>query len=262
MDSGRGQEQVGNDKLFSYIEHLQGNQPWGRLLDAGTGSKSLHWITDLATTRWTAVTGDTARARNLEAAFGTRMRTADRVIGGNWTDPALLYGDRYQVVLADYLLGAIDGFSPYFQDRLFTRLRPHVESRLYAVGLAPYPDVSPNPWGEIILEIARLRDACILLAGHRTYREYPVDWVIRNLESSGFVVEEVKSFPICYGPRFVKEQLATTARKLPLIGDRALAQQLEQSIAELRDRALACHGTAGSLPFGEDWVVMARPVDS
>lgn len=251
---------VSDDKLFAWIEHLQADLDWGRVLDAGTGKRSLEWIAGLPTTRWTAVTGDLTRANQLTSDMRPLMRQADRVISGNWTDPALLYGDGFDVVIADYLLGAISGFAPYFQDRLFRRLRPHVEKRLYAVGLSPYPEEAPHAWGRIVLEIARLRDACILMAGHRTYQEYPVDWVTRSLESSGYVVEEVRSFDICYGQRFVREQLSLAAAKLPFIPDRDLAAHLQRSIDDLRQRAQDCLRRTGSMPFGEDWVVMARPV--
>ena len=250
---------MSEDTLFAHVERLQGDTPWGDVLDAGTGKASLEWIAGLDTRSWTAITGDPVRARKLETRFAPRMRVQDRIVAGNWTDPLLLHGDAYDVVVADYLLGAVDGFAPYFQDRLFARLLPLTRQRLYAVGLTPYPDAADNPWAEILLEIVRLRDACILLAGHRTYREYPVDWVERHLEAAGYVVEDVRVFPIRYGPRFVREQLAVAERKLPLLDDRALAAQLERTIAELRDRALARHAAIGSLPFGQDWVVHARP---
>jgi 2-polyprenyl-6-methoxyphenol hydroxylase-like FAD-dependent oxidoreductase len=39
--------------------------------------------------------------------------------------------------IADYLVGAIDGFSPYFQDRAFPRLARHLApgGRMYVIGL-------------------------------------------------------------------------------------------------------------------------------
>jgi hypothetical protein len=96
------------------------------------------------------------------------MRPGDRVLCGNWTDPILLHGEEYDVVLADYLLGALEGHATYYQDRLSDPLRPLVAGQLYCVGLAPYPDTASHPWG----------DACVLLSGRRTYREYPADWVV------------------------------------------------------------------------------------
>ncbi len=248
------------DLLFDTLTRLHGDRPWGAVLDAGTGSHSLHWVVGLPTTRWTAVTGDLARERAMKHEQRERMRPQDRVITGNWTDPTLLHGEIYDVVLADYLLGAIDGFAPYFQDRLFARLRPHTGGVLYGVGLAPYPDTAETPGGRIILEIARMRDACILLASHRCYREYPLDWVVRHLEQSGFRVEEARSFPIVYRERFINGQLDVCTRKLPFFNDRGLAKAMEAAIAELRERALKICALEGGIRFGEDWVFAARPV--
>ena len=245
------------DLLFDTVTRLHGDRPWGAVLDAGTGNHSLGWICGRPTERWTAITGDPSRADTLRKEFGSRMRPDDRILSGNWTDPLLLHGERYDVVLADYLLGAIDGFAPYFQDRLFERLRPHVAGRLYAIGLAPYPDWDDTPGGKVILEIARLRDACILLAGHRCYREYPMDWTVRHLERAGFEVEDATSFPIVYRSRFIHGQLDVCVRKLPYFQDRGLAKAMEATIAELRARALAL--AEGGIHFGEDWVVTARP---
>ena len=100
------------DRLFGFIERLQGSTEWGRFLDAGTGRHSLQWVSGLKTRSWTAVTGDPLRAQSLTRKFSRVMRPADQVVAGNWQDAAFLHGERYDVVLADYLLGAIDGFAP------------------------------------------------------------------------------------------------------------------------------------------------------
>ena len=57
-------------------------------------------------------------------------------------DEDLLEGKKYDTILADYLVGAIDGFSPYFQDQIFERITSHLNpgGRLYVVGLQPIPD--------------------------------------------------------------------------------------------------------------------------
>lgn len=251
------------DALFSTIERFHGDRPFGAVLDAGTGWHSLQWIRTLPTERWTAITGAPARERTLKERLGPAgMRASDRIVTGNWTDPTLLHGEVYDVVLADYLLGAIDGFAPYFQDRLFGRLRRHVApttGRLYVVGLAPYPDRTPDPGGRLVLEIARLRDACILLAGHRCYREYPLTWVHRSLEASGFVVEESRSVPIVYQRRFVDGQLDVCLRKLPYMADLALRETLRAHIEELRERAHTHLLRVGGIHFGSDYIVAARP---
>ena len=252
------------DTLFTTIERAHGDRPWGSVLDAGTGDHSLGWICGLPTRRWTAITGDARRRDRMAERFGTKMRLGDRILSGNWTDPGMLAGEQFDVVLADYLLGAVDGFAPYFQDRLFERLWLHTKpgGRLYTVGLGPYPDQSDTPGGRLILEIARLRDACILLAGHRCYREYPRDWVIRHLTAAGFTVDDAVSVPILYGARFINGQLNVCLRKLPLFADQALAEQMRSHIEDVRQQALALPSLQqkGGIRFGHDYVVSAtRP---
>ncbi|RME25719.1 MAG: class I SAM-dependent methyltransferase [Deltaproteobacteria bacterium] len=245
--------------MFRQIEAWQGARPWGRMLDAGTGEHSLRWILGLSTTAWTAVTGDPGRHEDLQRAWGPRMRPADRLVTGNWTDPELLAGERYDTVLADYLLGALDGFSPYFQDRIFHRLRPHVAGRLYVVGLAPIDDEGGGEAGDIVRAIARLRDACILLAGHRCYREYPLDWVHRHLVAAGFRVIHRRRVPIVYGPRWIDGQLDVCLRKLPCFPDPDLAEATRRRVEELRRTARDACDRLGGLRFGHDWLVAAEP---
>ena len=246
------------DQLFAAVERMQGDRPWGSVLDAGTGSHSLKWLTRLPTARWTAVTGDARRERRLKEELKDTLRASDRIVSGNWTDPTLLFGETYDVVLADYLLGAIDGFAPYFQDQLFERLRSVVGGRLYVIGQAPYGPAS-DEGGELIWEIARLRDACILLAGHRCYREYPLAWVVRSLERSGFAVQEATPMPILYSQRFVNGQLDVCLRKLPYFRDPALVETMRAHIDALRARAMDHLDTHKHIRFGEDYVVAAEP---
>jgi hypothetical protein len=252
-----------DDALFSSISRFHGKRPWGAVLDAGTGWHSLHWLRSLDTARWTAITGAQARETDLIRRLGPAgMRPADRIVTGNWTDPSLLHDDVYDVVIADYLLGAIDGFAPYFQTELFDRLRRHVapgHGRIYIVGLEPYPDRAPEPGGRLVLEIARLRDACILLAGHRCYREYPREWVHRSLDRAGFDVEDSVAVPVVYRKRFVDGQLDVCVRKLPYIADLALRTSLKEHIADLRRRAHAFLELApdGGIHFGSDYVIAA-----
>jgi len=253
------------DALFSTIERFHAGRPWGAFLDAGTGWHSLSWLRTLDTERFTAITGAPARETDLKKRLGPGgMRAADRIVTGNWTDPTLLHGETYDVVLADYLLGAIDGFAPYFQGQLFGRLHRLVSpgtGRLYVVGLEPYPDRAADHGGRLVLEIARLRDACILLAGHRCYREYPREWVHRSLEASGFVVEDSVAIPIVYRRRFVDGQLDVCVRKLPYIADLGLRAAMKAHIADLRARAHDHLLRVGGIGFGSDYVVAARPAD-
>lgn len=227
------------DALFTSIQRFHGDQPWGRMLDAGTGKHSLGWCRGVSDDV-VAVTGSSARAQDLSCRLG------------NWTDESLLAGERFDVVLADYLIGAIDGFAPYFQSRIMRRLHRHVNpgGRLYVVGMEPLEDVD-----NVVTRVARLRDACILLAGHRTYREFPRAWVLRNLEASGYQVLDSWAIPIVYRARWVNGQLDVALRKLPWFKDPGLAAAMGNEIERVRREAL----DAVPLTLGEDYVVAAVP---
>jgi len=248
------------DTLFDTVARWHDGRRWGRLLDAGTGAHSLEWCLARGADAVVAVTGDPAREAALRQSFGPRLSPGGRVVCGNWQDPAFLAGEHFDVVLADYLLGAIDGFAPYFQPQLFGRLRRHLAPGgvLYAIGLAPLPDAGGGPGADLIREIARLRDACILLAGHRCYREYPLDWVLRSLDGAGLEVEDAVEIDIVWGARWVEGQLAVCRAKLPLLADRALAASLDGTVADLRERALRAVEQERGIRLGADWVVKAR----
>ncbi len=248
-------------RLFQLIADMQADRPWGSFLDAGTGRNSMSWLLSLETERWTAITGAQSMADQVSRELGTEQRPQDQLIVGNWSDPELLAGERYDTVLADYLLGAIDGFAPYTQDQLFSRLRPLVAKRLYIIGLEPYvPYSSQDPAGAMIVEIGRLRDACLLLAGQRPYREYPQDWVLRHLRQAGFRCVDTQRFAIRYSERFIHSQLDMCVQRTQYFADRLLATSMTEHIAAVRRRALALHDTLGGLRHGYDYVIAAEPI--
>ena len=230
------------DALFQWFERLHGPN-WGSVLDAGTGEHSLSWLASLHPTKLTAVTVEKWRMAGLAQIGGAE------VVLGQWTDPALLHDQKFDVVLLDYVIGAIDGHAPYFQYGFLERIKPHCASRLYLVGLEP-----PPRDGSVLDEVCRLRDAAILLAGHRCYREYPRDLVLNWLDQTGFNVIDSKLFPNVLGERFVNGQLDVAVRKLPLFRDVPTQSAFAGHIAELRDRAL----TSVPQTWGADWVIAAE----
>lgn len=246
--------------LYERVARLHGHRPWGSVLDAGTGPASMRWLQALDCDRWTAVTGAPQMLEKTRLAMELPPREQDALLVGNWMDPALLAGERFDVVLADYLLGAIEGFAPYWQDRLFARLRPLVARRLYVIGLQPYIHGRPDDdAGRTINEIGRLRDACLLLSGDSPYREYPLDWTLRSLEAAGFRVVDAELVPITYGPRFIHSQLAMCSQATGKLADRRLAVELLRHVADLQARALALSQRLGGLRHGHDYVVVAEP---
>lgn len=246
--------------LFRYIERLQGERPWGRFLDAGTGQQSIRWISSLETTAWTAVTASPRMAERVEATVSDTRRSDDRIVVGNWGDDGLLSGERFDTVLMDYLVGAIEGYAPYWQEQVFERLRPHVLGRLYVTGVEPYvPAPAATAAGRMVRRIGCLRDACLLLAGERPYREFPLDWIARQLRRAGFRVVQARSFPIIYRDAFINAQLDLCIERLDRIGSEALTRALRAEIEAVRKEALELASSNDGLRHGADHVVAAEP---
>ena len=97
--------------LFAYLEELHGRSlAWGDVLDAGTGTHSLGWMLALDSKSVTAVTGDQAMLRDVQRSFRGKLRPQDELVIGNWKDDDFLEGRMFDVVVADYLLGALVTF--------------------------------------------------------------------------------------------------------------------------------------------------------
>lgn len=249
-------------RLLRYIQDLQGDRPWGTLLDAGTGVQSIRWVADLNTERWTAVSASPHHAQRVRDAISQSQRPDDRIVVGNWVASNLLKDEVYDTVVADYLLGAVEGFAPYFQPYLFKRLRPLTRKRLYIKGLEPYvPTMRPEDMaGRLLWEIGRFRDACILHGNDIPYREYPAGWVVDNLQMTGFAVREVKHFDIQYKALFVNAQIDVCAPILEKLLDRDLAEVLKARGETLRAKALEIIEAKGALCTGRNYVIAAEPV--
>lgn len=249
--------------LFTSIETLQGDKPWGSFLDSGTGVKSLEWILSLPTDRWTAITAAQSMADTTRESLGERMRAQDRLLVGNWVNDSLLTGESFDTVLVDYLVGAIEGFAPYWQDRVFERLRPLVadNGRLYVIGLEPYVQFTPETAsGKMIWEIGRARDACLLLAGERPYREYPMDWMLRKLGLAGFRMIDARRYPIRYRAPYIHSQLDMCLNRLERFHSADLGAAMRGYVEELRTRALALNEQEGGLRHGFDYVIAVEPM--
>lgn len=246
--------------MFRHIEDLQGDRPWGSFLDAGTGTNSIRWVSSLTTDRWIAVTGATAHAIQVRDVSDPVRRPQDRIIVANWADPDLLGGEGFETVLADYLIGAVEGFAPYFQEDIFKRLRALTSGRLYLVGLEPYVVQRPaTPGGRMIWEIGRFRDAVLLHGGELPYREYPLNWVLPRVAKAGFRIIDAHRFPIRYKARFVNSQIDMCASRLAKLGDRALAEALHARGESLRAQALELVEREDGLRHGFDYVIAAEP---
>ena len=119
-------------------------------------------------------------------------------------------GETFDTILVDYLIGAMDAFSPYTQDMLLPMLAQLLTpstGRLYLIGMEPVPDVLPSDASNLFCKVTRVRDAMIKLGTlqgdaddtpthhlqHRPYREYPLSWIQRQLASRDTSLREIAS---------------------------------------------------------------------
>lgn len=244
--------------IFDHIAELHSARSWGTVLDAGTGVNSLRWLRTLPASGLTAVTGAELMVRRMRDALGPSPAN-ERILTGNWADPAFLAEETFDTVVADYLIGAMDGFAPYFQEDMFARLRALTAGRLYLVGLEPYVVDRPStPAGDIVFRIGRLRDTFLLLSGQKPYREFPISWVEAQLERAGFEVIATKRFPIRYRARFVNAQLDMCVHRLHLVPE-DLRDALAAHVGALRAEALVLESQLDGLRHGFDYVIAAEP---
>lgn len=238
---------------------------WGSVLDSGTGELSLAFLVTRNTSSWTAVTADKQRQRRMSEKLAGQIRAdVDTLVIGNWMDDNFLKGQQFDWVLEDYLLGAVEGFAPFFQHKLYQRLRPHVRKGLLLIGLEPHPQRVPSDvelstdaqrsWA-VLLETVRLRDAALLLAKDRPYREFPLEWVEAHLNLSGFRVVEKQVLPYSTGENWAKSQLGIVDRHLHLVQNKPLAKALGVHADKLRLRARGMP----SVPFARHHVLLAVP---
>ncbi|CEG35992.1 protein tyrosine phosphatase [Plasmopara halstedii] len=229
------------DKLFRWIEDrererlVEFNTSWGRVLDAG----------------------ETTLANELSVEFApskTLHATPLKVFAGNWQDAAFLADcKKFDVIIADYLIGAIEGFAPYYQEQICTRLEKLLVpgGRIYLVGLQPLSE-SQVPAGssdadikasKLIQDVARIRDACLLLASRRCYREYPIDWSHRQLEQSGLEVRNSVRLINVYDRSSITRQLEVGRRHVPAFQDADLANSMLQALDRVDERLKEVFGS-------------------
>lgn len=242
------------------------NASWGRVLDAGTGAHSLKWLQTLNTESIVAITADNGMKNTIlnDKSVKPLREGKDEVLVGNWMDFEFESSlQKYDVILADYLIGAVDGFSPYEQDVILEKLRNHLlpNGKLYIIGMNPIPDYSTAPLSLspalLITEIKSARDSCILLAGHRPYREFPIEWMKRHLEKSRLRITKIKNFTILHSVESSIRQIKVAQSKLPLIKNTALRSGLEVYLDDLTNRVKTAINAAPAknIPLSFDYVI-------
>jgi len=122
----------------------------------------------------------------------------------------------------------------------------------------PFP--AATEVGNVVRTIGSLRDASLLLAGERPYREFPVDWILRQLGKAGFRLVEVKRFPIIYREKFINSQLDMCLERAQHFASPAVAEAMASHIEEVRKHALALAKREDGLRHGADYLIAAEPM--
>lgn len=250
-----------DDILFGHIEEQQSEKPWGKVLDAGTGAHSLRWLATLPLDHLVAVTADATMQQNCQREVADLgMKDHANVIIGNWFDktkPLEFEENEFDMILCDYLIGAMDGFSPYMQDVMIPKLVSYLkpQGRLYIVGLEPIPDDS----GSVMSRVRQVRDACILLAGHRCYREYPGTWVERQVRNTPYLqYVHRQDFTILYRKNTIVKQIDVGRSKLPLMPE-CMRDSMRRLLDDLEQRAVEeTQDDTKRIPLGFDYVITAE----
>lgn len=254
-----------DDALFGAIEKQQGDRPFGRFLDAGTGLHSLRWIATLKSlgmTKFKAITADEEMRRRVQSeADSLGMSEDGDVVIGNWFGNKLPVpvDEKFDTILADYLIGAMDGFSPYKQDQMIEMLSTYLNpgGKLYIVGLEPIPDYADGH-GNIICKVRQIRDACILLAGHRCYREYPVQWIERQISNTPeLTLLNTTTFPILYSHQTIVNQINVARSKFEYFPSPQLAEEMKSVLDDLESQSLEATSNGKRVKLGFDYVVTA-----
>lgn len=255
-----------DDALFGCIENQQVDKPFGDVLDAGTGRHSLRWLAtlyDKGMTSLTAVTADAKMKANVVAEaekLGIKDRETHITIG-NWfptesKDALDFPHPKFDTILADYLIGAMDGFSPYRQDEMIPKLLELLkpDGRLYIVGLEPIPDKDSSR-ADVICKVRQIRDACILLARHRCYREYPLEWIEKQVEANpSSKLLESHRFPVLYSHATIVRQIQVARSKFPYFPQEELVESMKLVLDDLEEQSKQATEES-PIRFGFDYVV-------
>mmetsp|Transcript_2706 Transcript_2706/g.6344 ORF Transcript_2706/g.6344 Transcript_2706/m.6344 type:complete len:308 (+) Transcript_2706:113-1036(+) len=255
-----------DDSIFGGIEEQQGDKPFGKVLDAGTGRYSLRWLSTLkekGMTELTAITADDKMLKSitpLVEKLGIQDITS--LVIGNWFGPEPIFSTEHELfdtIVADYLIGAMDGFSPYKQDQMIPKLAQHLKpgGRLYIVGMEPIPDSAEGD-ADIVCQVARARDACLLLAGRRPYREYPLTWVKRQVDrTTGIQFLQAGEYPIRHSGNFIVRQINNGKRWLKLIKPKELENEMKNLLDDLEKQATEATKDGNKIELSFNYVVSA-----
>ena len=133
---------------------------------------------------------------------------------------------------------------------------------MFIVGLEPIPDSAPDE-ANIICKVRRVRDACILLAGHRCYREYPVEWIHRQIEATPLLrLLTTTKFPILYKHQTIVTQINVGRSKFQYFPTPELADEMKKVLDDLEQQSLEAIKRVGRIKLGFDYLVTVEKTNN
>lgn len=242
-----------DDKLFSFLATTlkrDAGAGWGDVLDAGGGFGSLCWLlrqSGVSTvTEVTAATDGIYGSNDLTRAAAALPHVS--IEAGNWRDPAFLPGRTWDVVVADYLLGAVEMHWPHGADGMMDRLLATVKPGGYLLisGLEPYEFVldMDKPADRLVLDVESIGESAAFIAGESTYREIPMEWVVRQIERfpEEFRVVGSEQFVMKLSPKSLTSQIKYAKSTAKKIRDPAFKRAFLERVAVLEKEVNAWKG--------------------
>lgn len=251
------------DMIWLGIEEVQGEVPFGDVLDAGTGRESLKWLSRIQAKSLTAVTAsETMKQETLRTAEEVGVENLQMVLGNWFGDEPINFDKKFDTILADYLIGAISGFADYYQEMIIPKLVEQLKpgGYLYIIGWEPIPLSGLYADQHIISSMRIVRDTSIMMVGELYYREYPLEWVERQIANTpNCELTNSTKYSIWYGFEKIKSQLDVGRQKLPKFPSKKLARAMRELIDDIEEEARwATTKNGGTIYQGFDYVVAVR----
>ena len=241
------------DRIYNWLADTvatrHGNsKSWGHVLDAGAGFSSMCWLMEQ---QYTSLTEITATNKGRYGALDLRKAVHNfervKIVLGNWKQPdfidTMLNTKLYDVVVADYLLGAIERHWPYGADTMMDRLLRVVKpgGYLLVVGLEPYELILDrnDKQDRLVLDIESIGDVAARLTGVATYRELPEEWIRHQVERKNmdYAVVATKQFEMALTKTSLGNQLDYAKTLIKTLKGTSMRQSFSQRVKEL-ERAL------------------------
>ena len=110
-----------------------------------------------------------------------------------------------------------------------------------------------------MLDVEAIGDAAALLSQRSTYRELPLEWVLRQVErGGGFRVIGTRTFPMTFNGPSLQSQLKFAREEASHITDPALRTALDEAAKRLRARTEDLGGDRVAPPNARNYAIVLQ----